>query len=556
MQLWTSRIARTTVRGLATMALLAGNAHAANVPGWPATKIAMGGVINGGNEATLLQQRPVDALFTYAGIGGDGDRERIIPFDQKVDRIVRQMRAMEGNLGGQTFMPTIVFYTVDGSSSTYTMKLDLSDNAGGKYLRNHYINLISMAKQLQAYRDARHPVPATLLLNPDYLGELQKQCEPTYCDVPYDMPVPVAMALNEAFDYLQLDKSQIPAQFRSANTTIAEYNQSISWLVRQFAPNVPFGWHVNVWAGDKRGHGWLQLASRQPTLVPEHAAAVADFMTRMKVYGNTPSPWVPDFIAFDKWERDTFTANLSGLPVNGGYLYNAPVMQVYLDYVKAVAGAVNKPAMLWQIPGGHLQVAGDIDTRGDHASNEADWILGNLAVNSSLSNVQSYIVNAPMPNPLTTANVFYQGGARTVGEHLRCPTVEPACWQSGHLNVLQNANVFAVLWGGGSTTSIAGTASVADDGGWLFNRIRALGLNNGTGSSAPIPPLPPSPGQTTCGAWQADVVYNAGECVTYNGIRYKAQWYTLGDNPSTHSGGAYDGKVWLIVPTATTAAKR
>jgi hypothetical protein len=43
---------------------------------------------------------------------------------------------------------------------------------------------------------------------------------------------------------------------------------------------------------------------------------------------------------------------------------------------------------------------------------------------------------------------------------------------------LKAANVFSVLWGGGSTTSVVGLASNLDDNGWVFSRLKALGLDN------------------------------------------------------------------------------
>lgn len=525
---------------------------AAAVPGWSSSKISMGGVINGGSELPLLQQRPVDALFSYAGQGGDGDRESILTTDVKVERLMHYIRAMESNLAGQTFMPTIVFYTVDGSSSHYTIQLDLSNDSSKHYLRNHYINLISLLKQLEGYKDAKHPVPATLLLNPDFLGEMHKSCQPGYCPTPFDYAVPVASGLTEAFDYLGLNKADIPAEFMAANTTLPNYIRSLNWLVRKFGPNIPYGWHYNVWAGDQTGHGWLHQASQNTAMIAPHAKAVKDFLYTMKAYGNPEAQLNPDFIAFDKWERDVFSKMaLNGL--QGGYLYNAPTYGVYTEYVKQVSQLLgNQPVMLWQVPGGHLQVNGDVDTRCDHASSDATYFLGDANVDSAASNLQAYFGNLAMP----TNSSYVLNGAVTVKDFLKCPSSESACWQTGHLAQLKAANVFSVIWGGGSTTSIAGTDNVADDGGWLWNRLKALGLNNGTGSSAPIPTLPPkatnAPG-ASCNAWEATAVYQAGACVTKGGQTYTAMWYSQGNDPATESGPDGSGKVWRIVASAATA---
>ncbi|QLI82435.1 hypothetical protein HZU75_13370 [Chitinibacter fontanus] len=546
----TNKILRTAVLGCLLSSQLATPLLAA-VPGWSTSKISMGGVINGGSELPLLQQRPVDSLFTYAGQGGDGDRESILTTDTKVAKLMQYIRGMESNLSGQTFMPTIVFYTVDGSSSHYTIQLDLSNDSEKHYLRNHYINLISLLKQLQGYKDAKHPVPATLLLNPDFLGEMHKSCQPGYCPTPFDYAVPVASGLSEAFDYLGINKADIPAEFMAGGTTLPNYIRSLNWLVRKFGPDIPYGWHYNVWAGDQTGHGWLHQASQNAALITPHATAVKDFLLQMKVYGNPETNMNPDFIAFDKWERDVFS-KMAQNGLQGGYLYNAPTYGVYTEYVKQVSQQLgNKPVMLWQIPGGHLQVNGDVDTRADHASSDATYFLGDANVDSAASNLQAYYGNLAMP----TNSSYLLNGAVTVKDFLKCPSSETGCWQTGHLNQLKAANVFSVIWGGGSTTSIAGTDNVADDGGWLWSRIKALGLNNGTGSNAPIPtPVPTATpvGGSSCNAWQATSVYQAGACVSKGGQNYTAMWYTVGDDPATNSGPDGSGKVWRTAATTNT----
>ncbi|WP_035052821.1 carbohydrate-binding protein [Andreprevotia chitinilytica] len=514
------------------------------VPGWSGSKISMGGVINGGSEATTLQQRPVDAVFTYAGLDGAGDRHTLILRDSKIDQIMQEVRAIETNMNAN-LMLTVVFYSVDGSDGDDALKMDLTNDAGTTYLKTHYINLISLLKQLEGYKDAKHPVPATLLLNPDFLGELHKQCQQYYCPVPLTLPVPVGDGLSQAFAQLGLDPAIIPADLKATGTGIPDYVRSINWLVRQYAPSVPFGWQDNVWAGDTTGHGWIHVAAnKDATQVATHVQSEAAFLKAMNVYGNSNTALNPDFIAFDKWERDVFDAGMAGAGVNNGYLYNAADLGVYVNYVKGISNAFgNIPVMLWQIPGGHLQVTGDIDTRGNHGSTEPDYFLGNSTDDIYLSSLQGYIGNTAMP----TSNI-YQSTATTVKSYLQCPATQPQCWQSGHMADLKAANVFSVLWGGGSTTSVAGLSSALDDNGWLFGRIKALGLNNGNGSSAPLPtPAPaPTPSPSSCQAWSATATYNAGNCATENGITYTAQWWTKGDDPATNSGAAGSGKVWLI----------
>lgn len=50
---------------------------------------------------------------------------------------------------------------------------------------------------------------------------------------------------------------------------------------------------------------------------------------------------------------------------------------------------------------------------------------------------------------------------------------------------------------------------------------------------------------TACAAaWSAGAVYTSGNLASVNGVNYKANWWTQGDNPTTHSGAAGSGQPW------------
>jgi chitodextrinase len=61
-------------------------------------------------------------------------------------------------------------------------------------------------------------------------------------------------------------------------------------------------------------------------------------------------------------------------------------------------------------------------------------------------------------------------------------------------------------------------------------------------------------GQTTCSAaaWNATTAYSTGAIVQYNGIKYKANWWTQGDQPDTHSGPSGSGQPWTSQGTCTS----
>src|SRR5262245_30375038 len=57
----------------------------------------------------------------------------------------------------------------------------------------------------------------------------------------------------------------------------------------------------------------------------------------------------------------------------------------------------------------------------------------------------------------------------------------------------------------------------------------------------------PAQAQTCAPAWSASQVYVAGNQASLNGVNYRANWWTLGENPSTHNGGPGSGQPWTII---------
>lgn len=456
------------------------------VLGWPTDRIAMGTIINGGSEENQLYKRPVDAVFTYTGFNGAGDRGEIISPDDKVTRLMSETRRLETAIK-KPIIPVFVFYSVDGSDGESSILEDLGYNPTTQKpdpvyfedLVKHYVNLISLANQLENYKDASHLFPATLLLNPDFLGELHKQCQPNNCQIPYQhFSVQVGAALKAAIDIVNsynligytIDPKIIPERYYSKDTTIPDYISSINWIVYTFGPDIPVGWQDNVWAGDSSGHAWLHAArdDKDNKLLNSHIANETTFLKQMNLFDDT---YAPDYLAFDKYERDVFQKGDSY--VSGGYLYNVGDYEVYLSLIKGISENFNNiPIMLWQIPGGHLQINGDIDSRHDHGASDADFYVGNPNLKTDLSNLLLYIQQTPFPN----ANNNYHTSASTVSQYLlSCPANESSdCWKEDHMALVKNSHVFAMLWGGGSTTGIAGLSPTLDDHGWLYQRLAGM----------------------------------------------------------------------------------
>ena len=64
---------------------------------------------------------------------------------------------------------------------------------------------------------------------------------------------------------------------------------------------------------------------------------------------------------------------------------------------------------------------------------------------------------------------------------------------------------------------------------------------------APPAPTPPAPAPTgPCAAWNASTAYSAGATVTENGVTYKANWWTQGNDPAANNGPTGSGEPWTV----------
>lgn len=149
------------------------------VKGWP-DYLAHGGVtVNAPETVSLYRDIPFSALFKYDGFDGGGDPVPAAEVDVNGDgfldyatlpihKTVALVRQIEKE-AGRSVMPVMVIYTANASGGSATA--DLQD---AQKLRNHFGNFITQCLAAQSYKDETHPVPATFVLNPDFLGRYSK----------------------------------------------------------------------------------------------------------------------------------------------------------------------------------------------------------------------------------------------------------------------------------------------------------------------------------------------------------------------------------------------
>ena len=480
------------------------------VKGWPAT-LAMGTVTdNAIGSAQALADSKIESIFKYDG-DGFGDRGSVITPNVSL-QTVHLARAIEAldKTGKKRVMPTLIVYTANGSGGG----LAPEDIINKENLIKHFRNLIRLSAALQAQKDDKHPYPATIVINPDLFGEWQKNKEngsfqDTYCGGKEDKECKTLKAIeikdalkqaidaeehykvqryskNQLTDYKSLAELYDLDEIKNSIDATIEDNikgwvQSQNLIIRLFAKDVPFSWLINLWAPGSAN--WVhEKYSSEGAVWNAASASVAKFL---KFIGAYEGPYRPDFLTFDKYERDGF-----GAAGRGNYAFNATAWDNYLMYVKQITDAIDTPAMIWQIPGGHMPTK-DEDYSGEahlcengessgcfdplvHSASGGTYFMGDENIGYNIDN----IINKVLTIPLFGAHYSYGTDVKVdnVKKLLEIDEIvdNKHDWSKPQLRKAVDSNAFAILWGGGETTG-AVPISTNKTGGyaWLSRKIKA-----------------------------------------------------------------------------------
>ncbi len=432
------------------------------IPGWP-TYLAMGTVTD--NDETVVTKRlvknPVDAIFKYAGNDGGGDRGQVLTATT-TENTIKQSRNVEAATGKKV-IPVMVVYTVEASGSIWGAEQDLLNNTN---LMMHYATLILEANKIQTYKDANHAYPGSIILNPDFLGMLQQTPSNSLMTATIDVNRQLQAAIAYVKEHYGI---AAPASVPTFSNNLKGFIQSTNYVVRTFGPDVTFGWQQNLWA--EGSALWIHQRYTDAEIAAGNVVngdnrdnnfigtdKIVDFMNQLGVY---QGPYKPDFIVVDKWERD----DLGGDARGAGYAFNAQDWQNYLRYVKNISRGLGVPAIIWQIPGGHMPIQSEVydpNWIAVHAGDAPDFFFGDVNIGTDINKVNATLLNYPL-------NPGFYNGAMTVKQYLLQPGSYD--WAQSNLQNAVDSNVVAILWGGGSTTGVVPISTNGDDKGWLAAKV-------------------------------------------------------------------------------------
>lgn len=363
----------------------------------------------------------IQSSFHYEG-NGSGDRGAFWDgpggYTPQVDALAAQEAAVKTATGNQIINGT-AFYTIDYSDGAYAISQDttVDDN-----IIAHEYNLMYEAWRME-YQYAQGN-PMVLIMNPDATEPFQN-CSINYCasawkpGIAKSATVLAAPNLQSDIDaaidrmvtkgYLtSVQGAAMKADLVSNNIVtppsgsgrtqpgLPEIVLSNSWAIKYLAPHIAFGYGNNPYDSsnamlqpsgnpsyETSDITWIHKILRSgltPTQVTQgvqfEAQKYANYLKDMNLVGTPSGNYKPDFLYFDRYERD-----VSPSEVAGGYLFDGADWDLYTQYIYNIDQLTgNLPWAYWQMPGATLHVA---------SSNKKNKVsIGTLKTTNNVSRVK------------------------------------------------------------------------------------------------------------------------------------------------------------------------
>jgi hypothetical protein len=354
-------------------------------------------------------------------------------------------------------IPAFVFYNIPASSEGYQIVAQHLKDAA--YLRKWFENL-SLALGLINRESPDDGV--VLILEPDSIGYLAQNSGLR--------PTAIPVATHAAYDagILKASDPQFP-------DTLTGFVSAVNYLISHTAPQVSFGWQLNLWASPAGGwttvipsRGIVHLSDalgveKGKVAIAAEAAAIAQYYREAGIGTNGAS-----FVAIDKYGLDAGAeAGAARNPAASTWFWNGDLWNNYLLFASSVHTTLALPIVLWQMPVGHInstQATSPYSKDGAfvdlpntpqrYEDSAADFFFGDTLVTSATR--AEYFSKNDWKDPAVRSN----GQEVTWGDHM---------------GAAQKAGIAAILFGAGveASTSNVG-APPSDDYWWMTKAVRFL----------------------------------------------------------------------------------
>ena len=417
-----------------------------NVRGFPAY-LSFGGCadLTPGNVPDFVEAK-TSSIFIYAGVDGMGDATLYLADDVQTRTTFNMARDVEAKIDqpGHLVLPVIISYTTNLSlGDTPTKLADAKEHA---YSFGNYIQALKIANE---YIDAEHPVPGGFIVNPDFLGACQQG------GFAADYKMPVRAPLQEALNHHAIN-TVIPAYITE---DIKGYVAAVNWVTHTIAPDVTFGWQVNLW-----GVGYSEwIYGETAEEVIGFAQSTADYIESVGAYSG---PCKPDFLAIDRYEADDLTIRAYA----NGYCYSPHEWHRFWDFCEALSLALKLPVMPWQIPSGRIPLSTDqVDTdfNPQHWGTAGSCLFGDPDLGSDYTRIHPNVLALAFPD------AFKSVMTETVASLFQRAT--PFDVSAPYYTDFPLRGIFCVSLGGGATTGMV--SAVGNPEAWVRQKLADYARN-------------------------------------------------------------------------------
>jgi len=385
---------------------LAPNCRVKNFP----TYMAIGSIGQPPNQTpdpvtTQLIALKIDSSFHYEG-NGSGDRgcfwdDTNCPnhYTPQVDALATQ-EAQVKTATGKALVNGTAFYTIDYSDGAYAI---LQDTENDTNLTAHLYNLMYEAYRMEHQFSQGNPM--VILLNADATEPFQN-CSVFNCATAWKPGIfqsggHVVSSPNLQTDvFAAIDRMVAQGYLTSGNATamkadfttnaiatppvasgrtvpgLPEIVLSNSWIIKYLGPNVAFGYGNNEYDSanellppsgtqtcETASFEWLHCIqhlgyspSQLQSAVQFEAQKYANYLKDMNLVGTPAGNYKPDFLFFDRYERDVSPAYVSN-----GFLMNGPDWDLYTYYITQINALTgNLPWTYWQMGGATMHIASSL----------------------------------------------------------------------------------------------------------------------------------------------------------------------------------------------------
>lgn len=344
-------------------------------------------------------------------------------------------------------IPFFVYYNIPDNDEGY--EVDLKHINDKSYIEGYFKDLKYF---LDICKEYGKDETIGMIFEPDFLGYMMQQSNKS----PEEIPALVEAAYSSGV----LEKGKDP----DFSNNVKGLVQAINYTVDKYYKEAYNGWQFNIWSyssPEVPGQGILHKTEflgwdSGRKFIKDVATQTANYYKSAGInsYGT-------DFISIDKYGLDgAYEDGAASNPKKSKWFWNADIWDNYLLYTKTLHEQMSMPAILWQIPVGHI----------NNSTTKSPYTGGNF---KELENKAGYYEDSA--TSYFFGDTFKSGNADRLKYFSQNEAKDPSLKVNGdtitwgsHMDLAKDSGIVSVLFGAGVGASTDAVGSPpTDDYFWI-----------------------------------------------------------------------------------------